>query len=95
MYFWSQIDSSNTVINVVVNDVKPEGNFIQTFQDGTRGHYGSVGHTWDGTNFIPPCPHKGWLLNGINWEPPIPYPGHDMTRGRYVRRWNDETLNWD
>lgn len=97
MKFWAKIDSSNTVVNVIVNDTKPDNTYIETFKDGTRAYYAGIGYTWDGTNFIPPKPGKNWTWQNLTWVPPIPYPG-DITddNGNFIRTklWSDEQEDW-
>lgn len=64
---WAEIDNTNTVLRVLVGsaDVTEAeawlndnlgGQWIQTFQDGTRGHYAGIGFTYDEDldAFIPP-----------------------------------------
>lgn len=97
MKIWAHIDNSNTVINIVVNNIKPEGNYIETFSDGSHGHYAGIGFTWNGQYFVPPKPGKNWTWIDGNWTPPKPYTT-DVTdeNGNFIRTklWSDEQEDW-
>lgn len=58
-----------------------------------RKNYAGVGYTYDKIRdaFIPPKPHKSWILNEetCRWDAPVPYP----TDGNaYV--WDEEAQEW-
>lgn len=70
------------------------GRWIQTsYNANIRGKFAAVGDTYDSVadRFIPPSPHKGWVLDeNFVWQPTQPYP----TDGKQYA-WNDETFSWD
>jgi hypothetical protein len=73
----------NDVLNATVN-----GNQIVcccTFGDAI------VGGSWDGKQFIPPCPHTTWLWNNTLkiWESPTPMPNDGL-----FYTWDDLTSSW-
>jgi len=57
-----------------------------------RGNYAGRGYRYDeGLDaFIPPQPHPSWVLNGVVWEAPVPYPEDGE---RYV--WNENQKVWE
>lgn len=58
-----------------------------------RKNYAGIGYTYDETRdaFIPPKPHKDWLLNefSCDWEPPIPYPTDHK-----IYNWDEVDKQW-
>jgi hypothetical protein len=58
-----------------------------------RGHYASIGDTYDAQRdaFIHPQPYPSWVLieENLIWWPPIPYPQDGL---RYV--WDEATVSW-
>ncbi len=50
-----------------------------------------IGYSYDVINnlFIPPQIHPTWILNGVTWESPIPYPDDGFD---YI--WNETNQNW-
>lgn len=70
-------------------------NWLETFQDGKRIHFASVGYTFNptiiaGGGFIPPQPYPSWVLNSAyEWEAPVPYPTNGLD---YF--WSEPIINW-
>ncbi len=58
-----------------------------------RKNFAGIGYTYDEDRdaFIPPCSHKGWVINKqtCTWEAPISVPNDG---NKY--RWDNESLNW-
>ena len=81
------VDFLNNLYNT--NDV-----WKQTFEDGTRKNYASVGYKYNETldAFIPPKPFNSWILNEdtCQWEAPVTYP----TDGQEYY-WNETNQTWD
>ena len=54
---------------------EPEANWVQTFSDGTRKHFGGIGYTYNLTEdaFIPKKPYPSWVLKKPEyiWESPV------------------------
>ena len=87
---------------VVVNSVifnNPSDELLELFRvehdvdvivNSHNNHRAGIGATYDGIDFILPCPHNGWVLENYEWMPPIPYPSDNK---RY--QWNDDTIQWD
>lgn len=55
-----------------------ETEWKQTFTDGTRVHFASVGYSYDAQKdaFIPPKPFDSWILDNdsLTWQSPIGAP---------------------
>lgn len=93
MRLFAQLDENNIVIGVIGNIIQPEGNYIETFLDGSvHKNYAGLGYLYDEGRdaFIEPKPFNSWLLNEstCQYEAPIPKP----TPGQY--HWDEESLSW-
>ena len=71
------------------------GDWIQTYQDGTRKNYGGLGYTYNESKdaFISPQPYPSWILNEdtCKWEAPIVRPT-DVDERKYI--WDEENTEW-
>ena len=65
----------------------------QTYKDGTRKNYASIGFTYDEDRdaFIPSKTYPSWTLNEsiCLWEPPVAFPDDGKEYG-----WDEATTNW-
>ena len=104
----AKIDSSNTVRDIITvgDDVIPtvkiycekrfKGIWEETFKDGTRKQFASVGGTYDPVNdvFINQQPYSSWTLDeNYDWQPPVPMPEASDTRKR--REWIEANQRWE
>lgn len=56
-----------------------------------RGNYAGVGFEYreDLDAFIPPKPFPSWILNGVSWEAPVPYPADGEQYD-----WDEDAGDW-
>lgn len=103
MAHFAEIDSTNTVLRVIVVADEHEANgaewchdllggvWVQTsYNNNIRKQYAGVGYTYDADVdvFIAPQPFASWSLDvNHDWQPPTPKP-----EGLFY--WNEETLAW-
>ena len=99
MAYWAEINGSNVVTTVVVQDDAPEsGTWVQTYKDRSRRkNYAGIGYTWDAGRdaFIPPTPYASWTLveETCQWTAPVSYPG-DITDVRFRYNWDEDNTRW-
>jgi hypothetical protein len=90
MRYFAQVNSG-VVSEVVVSEQAPGMSWIETFTDGTRGHYAGVGYVYMASidAFVPPSPFPSWSLDSqsLEWVAPLPRPS-----GNY--RWDENLLSW-
>ena len=82
----------NIVKQVIVSEVKPDGNFAETFMNGEK-NYAGLGFTYlpEKENFYSPQPYKSWTLDEkCIWQPPIRRP--EGLINEWV--WDEENQNW-
>ena len=105
MAHFAEIDSTNTVLRVIVVADEHEANgaewcnnllggtWVQTsYNNNIRKQYAGIGYTYDPVNdvFIAPQPYGSWTLDSnYDWQPPTPMPTDGET---YY--WNEEELAW-
>ena len=83
--YFAELDDNNTVLRVLVGgDDATEakrwllenlsGRWLQTFKDGTRGQYASIGFTYDEEldAFIPPKPSEDAILDEATFSWVVP-----------------------
>jgi hypothetical protein len=103
MAHFAEIDSTNTVIRVVVVADENEtngtdwcndlfgGTWIQTsYNNRIRKQFAGIGYTYDADAdvFVAPQPFQSWSLDAdYDWQPPTPMPD-----GRWI--WNEDDLTW-
>ena len=103
MAHFAEIDSTNTVLRVIVVADEHEadganwcnsllgGTWVQTSYNGRiRKQYAGIGYAYDAVKdqFVAPQPYASWTLDANNdWQAPEPKP-----EGNY--RWNEESLAW-
>jgi hypothetical protein len=103
MAHFAEIDSTNTVVRVVVvadeNEIDGAdwcsdlfgGTWIQTsYNNRIRKQFAGVGYFYDSDAdvFISPQPFPSWSLDSNHdWQPPTPMPD-----GRWI--WNEDDLTW-
>ena len=105
MAHFAEIDSSNTVLRVIMVADEHEANgaewchdllggtWVQTsYNHNIRKQYAGVGFTYDADAdvFIAPQPYPSWILDSAHdWQPPTAMPTDDKM---YV--WNEDDLEW-
>lgn len=90
----------NSIVLEVVNidsqewlDANLDGEWVETFKDGTRYNYAGPGYSYDETRdaFIPPKPYQSWVLveETCTWSAPVPMPedGQDYN-------WDEDVIDW-
>jgi len=93
MAHFAEIDSTNTVLRVIVVDDEHEengaewchnllgGTWVQTsYNNRIRKQYAGIGYTYDAVAdvFISPKPFESWSLDeNYDWQPPIAYPADE------------------
>lgn len=103
MAHFAEIDSSNTVLRVIVVADEHEANgaewchdllggtWVQTsYNHNIRKQYAGVGFTYDADAdvFIAPQPYPSWTLDtDHDWQPPTPMP-----EGMWW--WNESEQSW-
>jgi hypothetical protein len=103
MAHFAEIDSTNTVLRVIVVADEHEtngaewcnnllgGTWVQTsYTNRIRKQYAGVGYAYDADadEFVAPQPFASWSLDSNNdWQAPTPKPD-----GYY--NWNESTLSW-
>jgi len=103
MAHFAEIDSTNTVLRVIVVADEHEANgaewcnkllggtWVQTSYNGRiRKQYAGIGFVYDAVKdqFVAPQPYASWSLDSNNdWQPPTPKP-----EGSFY--WDEETLAW-
>ena len=103
MAHFAEIDSSNTVLRVIVVADEHEANgaewchdllggtWVQTsYNHNIRKQYAGVGFTYDADAdvFIAPQPYPSWTLDtNHDWQPPTPMP-----EGMWW--WNESEQSW-
>ena len=103
MAHFAEIDSTNTVLRVIVVADEHEANgaewchnllggtWIQTsYNNRIRKQYAGIGFTYDAVKdqFVAPQPFASWTLDSNNdWQAPTPKP-----EGSFY--WDEETLAW-
>ena len=103
MAHFAEIDSTNTVLRVIVVNDEYEvdgaewchnlfgGTWLQTsYNHNIRKQYAGIGFTYDAVKdqFVAPQPYASWSLDNSNdWQAPTPKP-----EGSFV--WDEETLAW-
>lgn len=103
MAHFAEIDTNNTVIQVIVVANEHEANgaewchdllggtWVQTsYNNNIRKQYAGIGYTYDADadEFVQPQPFLSWTLDANNdWQPPIA-----KREGNYY--WNESTLSW-
>ena len=103
MAHFAEIDSSNTVLRVIVVADEHEANgaewchdllggtWVQTsYNHNIRKQYAGVGFTYDADSdvFIAPQPYPSWTLDtNHDWQPPTPKPEGDWW-------WNESEQSW-
>jgi hypothetical protein len=103
MAHFAEIDSTNTVVRVIVVADEHEANgaewcnnllggtWVQTsYNNRIRKQYAGVGYTYDADadEFVAPQPFASWSLDSNNdWQAPTPKP-----EGTFI--WDEETLAW-
>jgi len=103
MAHFAEIDSSNTVLRVIVVADEHEANgaewchnllggtWVQTsYNNRIRKQYAGIGYTYDETadEFVSPQPHASWSLDANNdWQAPTAKPD-----GNFY--WDEESLSW-
>lgn len=83
---------NNIVTNVIIADSLESAEYAsgKTCIEYTDTFPAGIGWTWDGSRFIYPKPHNGWILNAnFEWEPPFEYPKDGK---KY--KWDDDLINW-
>lgn len=101
MKWFAKTDDNGLVSEVVVADSMDwvvgniGGTWVETFKDGTRFNYASIGYTYDADRdaFIPPTPYPSWVLDEDTclWVAPVPLPD-DADTVDYV--WDESSTNW-
>ena len=103
MAHFAEIDSTNTVLRVIVVADEHEANgaewcnnllggtWVQTsYTNSIRKQYAGIGFTYDAVKdqFVAPKPFASWALDANNdWQAPTPKPEGDYT-------WDEATLAW-
>lgn len=103
MAHFAEIDSSNTVLRVIVVAEEHEANgsewchdllggtWVQTsYNHNIRKQYAGVNFTYDADAdvFIAPQPYPSWTLDtNHDWQPPTPKPAGDWW-------WNESEQSW-
>ena len=103
MAHFAEIDSTNTVLRVIVVADEHEANgaewcsdllggtWVQTsYNNRIRKQYAGIGYTYDETadEFVLPQPHASWSLDANNdWQAPTAKP-----EGNFY--WDEESLSW-
>ena len=103
MAHFAEIDSTNTVLRVIVVADENEANgaewcnnllggtWVQTsYNNRIRKQYAGVGFTYnvDADVFVAPQPYPSWSLNSdYDWEAPVPKP-------EGLVYWDEELLSW-
>ncbi len=103
MAHFAEIDSSNTVLRVIVVADEHEaygsewchdllgGTWVQTsYNHNIRKQYAGIGFTYDSDAdvFIAPQPYPSWTLDtNHDWQPPTPKPEGDWW-------WNESEQSW-
>ena len=103
MAHFAEIDSTNTVLRVIVVADENEANgaewchnllggaWVQTSYNGRiRKQYAGIGYTYDAVKdqFVAPQPFASWSLDSNNdWQAPTPKPEGSFD-------WDEETLAW-
>lgn len=103
MAHFAEIDSTNTVLRVIVVADEHEANgaewchnllggtWVQTSYNGRiRKQYAGIGFTYDADAdvFVAPQPFPSWSLDdNHDWQPPTPKP-----EGLFV--WDEALLSW-
>lgn len=105
MTHFAKLDFTGTVVSVTEGKPEDDGTelqlcartgdtYRQTYDDGTRKNFASVGYRYDVNRdaFIPPKPYPSWVLNETtcDWKPPVTYPDDGSF---YI--WNESTTSWD
>lgn len=77
----------------LANDCNLGGTWIQTsYNANIRSKFATVEDTYDFANdrFIPPSPHKGWVLDeNFVWQPTQQYPTDGLEY-----EWDESDLSW-
>lgn len=109
--YFAEVDGGNVVLRVIVATQEyidtgslgpPERWLLSDIDDGGyRKNRADIGDTYDPVRdaFIPPCPHRAWVLNEetCNWEPPVPKPREDWMDppDRYnCYEWDERNAEW-
>jgi len=101
MRYFAEIDEMQIVTRIIVSEpefiqsgaVGNAANWVETFEDGTRKQFATIGGTYDSSNdvFIGRCKFPSWTLNDtFDWEPPVAHP--DTSDGRYL--WHEAKQKW-
>lgn len=102
--FFAEIDASGIVQRVIVADqayidsgaMGDPANWKQTYRDGTRKNYASVGFKYDAERdaFIPPRPYPSWELNEqrARWRAPVARPADASPDNPY--EWDEANVRW-
>ena len=101
-------DNFQPDLNVILVDGKYPGvSWKQTFTDGTRGQYASIGWEYDPVKdiFFEPKPFPSWVLDPkFGWLPPVAFPtiddlGNSLPRDKIYKDtlyigWDEISLSW-
>jgi len=105
MSHWAEIDSTSTVIRVLVGpNYGDEGEAFMNSLGGTwvktsynaniRKNFAGIDFTYDAIRdaFIPPKPFNSWILDEdtCHWQPPVPIP---VVEGKFYY-WSEDDLSW-
>ena len=108
MAHYTEIDSNNIVLRVVVVDNQYEANGVEWcenfFNGGTwkqtsynatiRKNFAGIGYTYDSIRdaYIPPQPYPSWLLDEDTCQWNAPVA---MPDDGQMYQWNEETTSWE
>lgn len=107
MAHYAELDSDNTVLQVIVADTKEwceqnlGGTWVQTSYNTLGGehpegrplhkNYAGIGYKFDGTGFYAPQPYDSWTLNPDTYLWEAPTP---MPTDGKLYSWDEATTSW-
>ena len=102
MSYFAELDETEIVLRVVVAEKEyidsgkmgDPSRFVETDMEGRKNiRYAGIGYTFDNgrSAFIPPKPHKSWVLDekSKDWRAP-----KEMPRTSKKHNWDESKLEW-